>query len=97
MVHGLQDPPGPRTEPVSPALAGGFLTREPPGKPPGGPAKQRLVFHLEQLDRCFLQADEVNDGVSEIPALGDSSTSWFGQRAVAGCERVGGGAGGKGH
>ena len=34
--------------------------------------------------RCFLQADEVDDGVSEIPALGDSSTSWFGRRAVAG-------------
>ena len=27
------DLPGPGTEPVSPALAGGFLTTEPPGKP----------------------------------------------------------------
>ena len=27
------DPPGPGIEPVSPALAGGFLTTAPPGKP----------------------------------------------------------------
>ena len=27
------DLPNPRTEPVSPALAGGFFTTEPPGKP----------------------------------------------------------------
>ena len=26
--------PGPQIEPESPALAGGFLTTEPPGKPP---------------------------------------------------------------
>ena len=34
-VHGLLtwDPPGPGIEPVSPALAGGFFTTEPPGKP----------------------------------------------------------------
>ena len=30
----MWDLPGPGIEPVSPALAGGFLTTEPPGKPP---------------------------------------------------------------
>ena len=30
----MWDPPGPGLEPMSPALAGGFLTTAPPGKPP---------------------------------------------------------------
>ena len=29
---GMRDLPGPGIEPVSPALAGGFFTTEPPGK-----------------------------------------------------------------
>jgi len=29
----MKDLPGPRIEPASPALAGGFFTTEPPGKP----------------------------------------------------------------
>ena len=33
LLHGLWDLPGPGLEPVSPALAGGFLTTAPPGKP----------------------------------------------------------------
>ena len=32
-LRGMWDPPGPGPEPVSPALAGGFLTTAPPGKP----------------------------------------------------------------
>ena len=31
----MWDPPGPGLEPVSPALAGGFLTTAPPGKAHG--------------------------------------------------------------
>ena len=31
--HGMWDLPGPGVEPVFPALAGGFLTTGPPGKP----------------------------------------------------------------
>ena len=33
LLRGMWDPPGPGLEPVSPALAGGFLTTVPPGKP----------------------------------------------------------------
>ena len=33
LLCGMWDPPGPGLEPVSPALAGGFLTTAPPGKP----------------------------------------------------------------
>ena len=33
LLCGLWDLPGPGLEPVSPALAGGFLTTAPPGKP----------------------------------------------------------------
>ena len=33
LLRGMWDPPRPGLEPVSPALAGGFLTAAPPGKP----------------------------------------------------------------
>ena len=33
LLHGMRDPPRPGLEPVSPALAGGFLTTAPPRKP----------------------------------------------------------------
>ena len=33
LLRGMWDLPGPGLEPVSPALAGGFLTPAPPGKP----------------------------------------------------------------
>ena len=33
-AHGMWDLPGPGLEPLSPALAGGFLTTAPPGKSP---------------------------------------------------------------
>ena len=33
LLRGMWDLPGPGLEPVSPALAGGFLTTAPPGKP----------------------------------------------------------------
>ena len=33
LLHGMWDLPRPGIEPVSPALAGGFLTTAPPGKP----------------------------------------------------------------
>ena len=34
LLRGMWDLPGPGLEPVSPALAGGFLTTAPPGKSP---------------------------------------------------------------
>ena len=33
LLHGMCDLPGPGIKPASPALAGGFFTTEPPGKP----------------------------------------------------------------
>ena len=35
LLCSMRDLPGPGVEPVSPALAGGFFTTEPPGMPPG--------------------------------------------------------------
>ena len=35
LLHGMWDLPEPGIEPMSPALAGGFLTTVPPGKSPG--------------------------------------------------------------
>ena len=42
----MWDLPGPGLEPVSPALAGGFLTTAPPGKPPS----VLKIFFLWLLD-----------------------------------------------
>ena len=41
--HGMWDLPGPGIEPVSPALVGGFLPTEPPGKP------TELCFECEMV------------------------------------------------
>ena len=42
LPHGMWDLPGPGIEPMSPALAGGFLTTG----PPGNPQKRSIVFHF---------------------------------------------------
>ena len=43
----MWDLPGPGLERLSPALAGGFLTTEPPGKP------RKLLFYPEILPTVF--------------------------------------------
>ena len=40
----MWDLPGPGLEPVSPALAGGFLTTAPPGKPAFVPFKKSVDY-----------------------------------------------------
>ena len=47
LLHGMWDLPGPGIEPVSPALAGGFLTTAPPGKPQGLCLLIFLLFPFE--------------------------------------------------
>ena len=42
LLHGMWDPPGPELEPVSPALAGRFLTTAPPGK------SKSIIFKYSQ-------------------------------------------------
>ena len=42
----MWDLPGPGLEPVSPALAGGFLTTAPPGKPPNLFSFFFLIFEI---------------------------------------------------
>ena len=44
----MWDLPGPGLEPVSPALAGGFLTTAPPGTP----GTDALLFLLYSIDQC---------------------------------------------
>ena len=53
LLHGMWDLPGPGFEPMSPALAGGFLTTAPPGKPYMAILKQisRIIC---QLELCLL-------------------------------------------
>ena len=50
LLHGMWDPPRPGIRPESPALAGGFLTTEPPGKP-------RHHYFLNAI-LLFLQASD---------------------------------------
>ena len=44
LLRSMWDLPGPELEPVSPALAGRFLTTVPPGKPP--------IFHILKRKKC---------------------------------------------
>ena len=46
LLRGMWDPPRPGLEPVSPALAGGFSTTAPPGKPRKVFLKQQWLFGL---------------------------------------------------
>ena len=48
LLRGMWDLPGPGLEPVSPALAGGFLTTAPPGKPPNWLILKEPGHNLEQ-------------------------------------------------
>ena len=55
----MWDLPGPGIEPVSPALAGGFLTTVPPGKPPAASLKNPVLLFLlgVMLVECFTRTD----------------------------------------
>ena len=46
LLHGMWDLPGPGLEPVSPSLAGGFLTTAPPGK---SRCRRILISKMEQV------------------------------------------------
>ena len=52
LLRGMWDLPGPGLEPVSPALAGGFLITAPPGKP--------LKFQID-----YLAKDKVTKGPAQ--------------------------------
>ena len=43
LLHGMQDLPGPGLEPVSPALAGGFITTAPPRRPSPSSLNQQFM------------------------------------------------------
>ena len=50
LLCGMWDLPGPGLEPVSPALAGGFLTTASPGKPPKTISlKENITIYLQVL------------------------------------------------
>ena len=50
LLHDMWDPLGPEMEPVSPAMASGFFTTEPPGKP----ISKWVFFPLHFLRLCRL-------------------------------------------
>ena len=58
MLRGMWDLPGPGIEPVSPALAGGFLTTAPPGK---------SLSYLLFIVHLFLPACELRTGGGLFP------------------------------
>ena len=47
LPQGMWDLPGPEIKPVSPTLAGRFLTAGPPGKSPGS-------VHFKDFDKCIM-------------------------------------------
>ena len=61
----MWDLPGPGLKPVSPALAGGFLTTAPPGK--SGVAFVRAGDVLLGLDGSFVPSARVSKQLSEQP------------------------------
>ena len=58
----MWDLPGPGLEPVSPALAGGFLTTAPPGEPRPGNSYWNNVFALS--------SEMTNGGINLTGGLG---------------------------
>ena len=60
LLRGKWGPPGPGIEPLSPALAGGFFTTEPPGSP------QNNHQHLTLFRKCYLIKLERNLNQSSI-------------------------------
>ena len=48
LLRGMWDLPGPGLEPVSPALAGGFLTTAPPGKP-----QKQIFLNITMVSSIF--------------------------------------------
>ena len=57
MLHGMWDLPRPGLEPVSPALAGGLPTTEPPGKSPLSSFLFNIALGI--LARTFIQEREI--------------------------------------
>ena len=55
LLHSVRDPPSSGIEPASPALAGGFFTPEPVGKPAPPfalPGAELAVLHSQRLHPC---------------------------------------------
>ena len=66
LLRGMWDLPGPGLEPVSPALAGGFLTTAPPGKP----YIHVLCFlHLKEKSRLRVQETKMSVHVQATKVL----------------------------
>ena len=68
----MWDLPGPGLEPVSPALADGFLTTAPPGKSLS-PIKKRTTFNKKSKD--FLKS--VHFSALPKSALGHLASIWY--------------------
>ena len=55
----MWDLPGPGLESMSPALAGGFLTTVPPGKPPHPFIFKKRLLKLTYVVGTFISAREI--------------------------------------
>ena len=68
-LRGMWDPPGPGLEPVSPALAGGFSTTVPPGKPGRRSLNHwtaREVPEVKLFQHSFLQVYDREEAHGQI-------------------------------
>ena len=70
LLCSIWDLPGPGIEPMSPALAGGFLTHEPPGNSPMAGWTDfhciSITFSLEKKKKC-LEAPRLLPGIFQSP------------------------------
>ena len=87
----MWDLPGPGLEPVSPALAGGFLTTEPPRTPVGCVLMRECFSSSSVRDRCReRRAHESSSRGREAWARGQAAAPGRGRmNQVAECKAVG--------
>ena len=69
MLRGMWDLPGPGLEPVSPALAGGFLTTAPPGKSICRLSDDGHSDWCEVIPHCSFDLHFSNNKISFLIAL----------------------------
>ena len=78
LLRGMWDPPGPGLEPASPALAGGFSTTAPPGKPWAGDLDcYRGTCHQPSNHPSSISSDGINCVVSLLTCILPLGTGSF--------------------
>ena len=73
LLRGMWDLPRPGLEPVCPALAGGFLTTAPPGKPPS----KLFLFHERKSQLSVSENMQIEEFLKNSPLLVPRGRFWL--------------------